>query len=97
VPASTVHNTYRDCWPPDERERLAAVERRACQVFGNPLDADIWLSGFDVRIGEGCRIDQAARTPDGAARALAVLDDLARTVTPRARDWPPKVRHRRRR
>jgi uncharacterized protein (DUF2384 family) len=94
---SLVHNSYRDCWPPDERERFAIVERRACEVFGNSLDADIWLSGFDPQIGEGCRIDQAARTPDGAARAVAVLDELARIVTPRVRDWPPKLRHRRRR
>lgn len=90
------HNTGRDSWPPEREARVAKVEARALEVFGNQLDAAVWKSKFDCRIGPLQIRDEIFGSDAGACAALAVLDELAKTVVPRAHEIP-KYRPRRRR
>jgi uncharacterized protein (DUF2384 family) len=79
----------------EQRKWSDPVMARAAEVFGNKMDADIWASKFDPRIGPSYIRDEI-RTEVGAKAALSVLDELAKTVTPVHRDLPryrPRRRH----
>ena len=88
---------FRSAWTAEQEECFSRVERRADEVFGNRIDAAVWMAKNDPEVGETWPISELIKTPEGAAKALAVLDRLALTVVPRPGPDFDKIRRARRR
>lgn len=79
---------------PEARAREEKAKARAIEVFGDDDWKPVWWLKIEPALGRGddglsltpCQL--AAESEEGLQRVLALLDELAKTVTP---VWKPKI------